>query len=140
MMHIAFFTEADDHLMDQWGYLLMAFGLQKKSYEIGGSYLRWANHIGSVAELPAEPILLFSSPQAQEPSLQGVISLSSHWHLPNSIYLFGPSHRKLTLHDMAGRVAEQRIKIETGSDTELFSPMAAAIALWDRKTKGYELG
>jgi hypothetical protein len=141
MFGVAFFSEESQDLTDQWGYLLMAFGLQKQAWEIGGKHIRWANHIDSVAEIPKEaPLVLFSPRNGVEPSLRGVMSLDNFWHPMKATYLFGPTHRPLTREDLAGRSCDQRVSIDLPTDTELFPATAASMALWDRMTKGLPLG
>jgi len=141
MFGVAFFSEEDEHLTDQWGYLLMSFGLQKQTWEIGGKRLRWANHIESASQLPKNaPTVLFSPRTAHYAPLRGVMSLDNYWHPVNAIYLFGPSHRHLEHADIDGVPCDQKVAIDTPKETDLFPSMAAALALWDRMTKGLPLG
>lgn len=141
MFGIAFFSEEDEHLTDQWGYLLMSFGLQKQTWEIGGKRLRWANHIDAPSQLPKKaPAVLFSPRTAHYAPLRGIMSLDNFWHPMEAIYLFGPAHRPLTHADLDGVNCDQKVAIDTPTDTELFPSMAAALAVWDRMTKGLPLG
>jgi hypothetical protein len=125
MIGVCLAATQNEEYLNQWAYVLMAYPVDQV-FILGDSVahapfkvLRYAKVIHSLDELPARPVLL---------SPMGGIPLESYEHPDDVIYTFGgddgpPKYRAA---DFAESVA-------IASNDELFSFVAAAIALNSRR-------
>jgi hypothetical protein len=89
------------------------------------------DHLASAEELPDMPLVVMQPRTGVH--VQGVESLSDFVHPDDAIYLFGPDEAKLPLAMLGSRVPEHRVYIPTVTDREMYSFVAFAIVMWDRR-------
>jgi len=133
---------SSEHDINHWSYVLAHFK-PDKVYLLGGlerpefkRYLgvRDAVEIQTADELPTDiPLVLFAPLQGRV--FKGEVSLSRFktTSFEDVIYLFGADHKILDEDLMGSRKPDISVYIETDSNDEMYSFVAAAIALNARR-------
>ncbi len=93
-----------------------------------------AIYVADASDLPsASQLVVLAPPNGRY--IQGNISLEDFAHPTDAIYLFGGDIDFLSETEMNNRQADSLVYVPTESADDLFSWVAYAIVMWDRKSK-----
>jgi predicted class III extradiol MEMO1 family dioxygenase len=108
-------------------------GLERPEFK---KYLgvRNAEEIDTADSLPDLPLVVFAPPSGRVHKGEVALRDFDHSKFEDAIYLFGPDHKILDENFMGSREPTIKVYIETDSKDEMYSHVAAAIALYGRKT------
>lgn len=127
---------------DQWDFTLSGFA-PDRLYVVGSEEDRPQSNVFSAAEFldPTEPLPPMSVSQrvvlltpVGGRYVQGEESLASFQHPDEAVYVLGSDRAQIQA-GLAAR-ADHLVFIPTDSRHDLYSWVAYAIAMWDRRTKG----
>jgi len=125
----------------QWDYLLSSFepdrlyviGDEKDAPTTNVFASLNAVYVESCADLPADlPLIVFASKTARY--VKGVTSLVEFTHPADAVYFFGHDVRWVD-DEVLGRVPDEIVYVPTDTTDDLWSWVAGAVALWDRRTR-----
>lgn len=136
MFDICLIASSGEHWEKQWSYVLSNFEPQQL-YIIGDASLdirpfRGHRIISTADELPVPLIVMSPFNAVQYP---GRTALPSFQHPPYGCYLFGSDNTHLTSDQMGTRVPEDLVYIPTNTKDNMYSFIAGAITLYDRRVK-----
>lgn len=141
MLFVCFTHDPEENSQMQWDYILLNFK-PDKLYIITNEKLEF-NHrsprskaiqIKNIKELPKDTPLVVLAPQFAE-HIKGETSLVDFKHPKDAIYFFGPDVGHLTKEYFSDRKPDHLVYIPVDTDDQMFSFMAAAVVLWDRRIK-----
>ncbi len=121
---------------NQWAYVLLHF-TPRHVYAFDGEL--WskpfvgASAVLSAEELPQIPIVVLAPLNGD--NVQGAISLDEFGHPAECVYLFGPDDELLMPAHLGSR-EYSRVYIKTDTTDQMWSWVAAAVTLFDRRSKG----
>lgn len=141
MLGVCFVPPSSDHDVNHWSYVLTHFVPDavylwqdvKKLSSAYPLYVR-STHIHTAEELPSSSPLVLLAPKNGR-YVQGQVSLHDFEHPLNAIYLFGSDHHHMSSDFLGARAPEHTVYIPTDAHAEMYSHVAAAITLFDRKRK-----
>jgi tRNA(Leu) C34 or U34 (ribose-2'-O)-methylase TrmL len=103
-----------------WDHVRANFGYHDPLYIIGQD------------ELPDVPLVLLQPDNGK--FIKGTVSLEQFEHPEDCVYLFGPDTYHLHP-DLLGREPDHVVYIPTDTQRDMFSFVAYAVTMWDRKMK-----
>jgi hypothetical protein len=109
-----------------WDHVRAHFGVDE-FYVIGDG------HLGSAAELPGFPLVVLQPEKGRH--VRGVTSLAKFSHPEEATYLFGPDEGPMLPELLGGRAPDHVVYVPTDTARDMFSFVAFAIVMWDRKMK-----
>lgn len=142
MFDVCFKPPASDHDINHWSFVLSHYVpetiylLDNHRGELTQKYLgiRDGIEISLADQLPGNLPIVFLTPH-QARVVPGEVSLVDFQHPDNCIYLFGPDH-EVSDEDLLGSLdPDYKVYIPTDTHHEMYSHVAAAVALYDRKMK-----
>lgn len=126
--------QGEAHEVDQWVYLSWAMSLDGV-WATDTAYGRsGVTTIKSLSDLP--PANLIVVQPLNGANIKGTEPLSTFIHPPNALYIFGASNTIMAERDIAGVSIHSKVYIASISGTELHAPIAGAMVLFDRASKG----
>ena len=141
MVSICFINDPDENSQMQWDYILLNFRpdnlyiISEENLEFNRKSPRSKSTvIKSVKDLPKNVPLVVLAPKISE-HLQGETSLLEFKHPKDAIYFFGSDNGQLSKEDFKSRKPEHLVYVPVDTDDQMFSFMAAAVVLWDRRVK-----
>lgn len=143
MLAVCLSAPSNSHDINHWSFVLAHFkadqvyllgGLERPEFKkyIG---IRDSVEIQTADELPDLPLVVFAPPSGRVHKGEVALRDFDHSQYEDAIYLFGPDHKILDEDLMGTREPTVKVFIETDSNDEMYSHVAAAIALCDRKMK-----
>lgn len=138
MFDVCIFQIHSPEWQNQWDYVLRNFQ-PDNVYVIGDElpaskpFLN-ATLISGIEDLPKDKSLVLLSPENAR-YYKGRKNLFSFEHPDNTIYLFGGDDMNLKPEMFKKRKPDYKIYILTDTDDEMYSWVAAAITLYDRRFK-----
>jgi hypothetical protein len=139
MLSICIAETLQGHVLNQWSFVLSNFSIDRL-FVIGDVsnliHKPFANTISieNASFLPTDSDLILLAP-VEGRYYKGNVGLKDFSHPSNAIYLFGPNHVHLSEVEMSNRKPDYSVYIETDTKDEMFSYVAAAVTLWDRRIK-----
>lgn len=127
-------------MQKQWDYALLTLRMDK-IYVIGkkkdkplSKIFHDCIMISGIADLPKTTPLIIINPENGR-YVQGVTSLVDFTHPASAIYLFGSDEGFLSPNNLKGHSIKDKVYIPAETDDQMFSYMAFAVVMWDRKMK-----
>lgn len=144
MTKICISLPENENFQDQWDYVLNNFQVDELYVKIKEPFtddneppiskaFKNAKYILSYSELPKEDVVLISPANAYQ--LNGETNLETFTHSDNCIYLFGADEGRLTNEDVSELNIVDKVYVETSNDLHMFSFVAGAVVLYDKKLK-----
>jgi len=141
MLAVCLSVPSNEHDINHWSFVLAHFkpdqvfllgGLERPEFK---KYLgiRDAEEVETADSLPDLPLVVFAPPSGRVHKGEVALRDFDHSKFEDVIYLFGPDHKILDESFMGTRVPDFTVYIDTDSNDEMYSHVAAAIALYDRK-------
>lgn len=123
----------------QWSFILSHWK-PERLYILGGKVdekvipFRDAIYVNSAEELPEDqPLILMQPKEAYK--IPGVTNLVMFKHPETCTYMFGSDNHHLTEDQLGARKPEDIVYIPTDTIDNMYSYMAGAVTLYDRKLK-----
>ena len=143
MLAVCLSPPSSEHDINHWSFVLAHFkpdqvfllgGLERPEFK---KYLgiRDAEEVDTADSLPDLPLVVFAPPSGRVHKGEVALKDFDHSEFEDVIYLFGPDHKILDESFMGSRKPTISVYIETDSNDEMYSHVAAAIALCGRKMK-----
>ena len=141
MIYVCFAYTESANWQQQWEYVLSHFQVDG-AYVHGvdgrpamvGTVLSKAVPIASTSELPADASLVLLSP-TNALNVAGDQSLVDFAHPADAIYYVGSDSRHLQAEAFDGREPVHKVYVPTDSADQMYSFVALAVALYDRRIK-----
>lgn len=136
MISICLHTPVNEELQNQWDYVLNNF-MVDQIYVVGGNIkskiFKNATYINDYSEIKSKNIVLCSPDNARE--VQGEISLIEFSHPDDCCYVFGRDDGYFKSNDFQNIDLHKKVYIPMSNDLDMYSHVAAAVFLFDRKVK-----
>jgi tRNA(Leu) C34 or U34 (ribose-2'-O)-methylase TrmL len=139
MFDLCFCYPTNAHLIQQWDFVLSHWkpaGIYCITSDPQASFdskpLQKTRFIRNTDELPTRDPLILMAPRKGY-TYQGRRSLKNFWHPSKCTYLFGSDHSHIG--EEVSRQPDEIVYIPTDDDVEMYSHVAAAVTLYDRKVK-----
>ena len=129
MKTVCLIASSEEHWGNQWGYVL-SHCQPDRLYNVGDfdrsiKPFKHAIQIDSAAELPDDGPIFHITPAGKTP-------ITAFIHPGVSTYIFGPDDRNVSKELHGARIADT-VRIDTDNDLEMYSWVAGAIILHDRR-------
>lgn len=140
MIYVCFAYTENENWRQQWEYVLSHFkvdgiyvhGVDGRSTMIG-KVLSEAVPIASTSELPADASLVLLAP-TNGLNVQGDQALDGFVHPTDAIYYVGSDSHHLEAEAFDDREPDHKVYVPTDSADQMYSFVALAVALYDRRT------
>lgn len=124
------------HEQNQWEFVLSNFKPDKMYMwraAPGDSEIRGAARIQNISDIAHEGRIVVLAPYNGR-NIQGDIPLPDYDHPEDAIYVVGSNHVTIEAEDL-GNLQYDKVYIPTDSQHDMYSFVAVAVALYDRKVK-----